>query len=248
MARPLIGINCEVRDDAGRALRLEALLTYVDAVTAAGGAPVMVPPTEDPGALQRVLEALDGLVLIGGRDYDPASWGEAPGNQTNLLHPRRDAFDRRLASCMDAWPHRPVLGICGGCQLLAIARGGTLVQHLQEEVPGALAHRRETPEPDSLDLPRHPVYVEADSLLSRVLGRTHVTVNSSHHQSVRGPGRGLRVVARSPDGVVEGLEDPTRPFYLGVQWHPERMREDPVQGRLFRSLVEAAGPCADPRR
>jgi len=228
MPRPRIGLNCDLKDS-----KATLNLSYVEAVARAGGLPVPIPPT-DSAAPEEFLVGLDGVVLTGGRDYDPASYGQEPHGATKLMHPLRDEFDRRLAACLLRLDI-PTLGICGGMQLLNIAAGGDLHQHIPDAFPGSLTHTRVSGR-DSY----HEATVEPGSLLARLLGRERLEVNSSHHQAAWTVGKGFRVVARSPDGIVEAIEDPTRRFLLGVQWHPERLLERAEHLALFVGLVEAA--------
>jgi putative glutamine amidotransferase len=136
----------------------------------------------------------------------------------------------------------PILGICLGSQILNVAAGGTLVQDIPSQVPGALEHRGNTG-----NRKRHVVEVARGSRLAAILGETSVNVNSGHHQAVRDVGHGLSVVAKSSDGIVEAIEDPLLPFHVGVQWHPEEMLEEVSADRLFAALVEAAGSRAERR-
>lgn len=228
MPRPRIGLNCDLADERAR-----LNLSYLHAVALAGGAPLLLAPTES-ASLDELLAVLDGVVLTGGRDYDPKTYGQEPHPATRLIDPRRERFDRDLAGRL-LRSDLPTLGICGGMQLLNIAAGGDLHQHIPDALPNALTHTRRSAR-DSY----HKVAIEPHSLLRRLLGREELEVNSSHHQAVRRVGEGFRVVARSPDGVAEAIEWPGRSFLLGVQWHPERMAERAEHLALFKGLVEAA--------
>jgi putative glutamine amidotransferase len=200
---------------------------YVRAVVAAGGVPVLLPPV--PEVVEAVLPRLDGLILSGGPDIEPARYGAQPLASTAQPRVDRDSAELGLAGTATA-AGLPVLGICRGLQLLNVARGGTLHQHLPD-VLGSSAH---APAPGEYG--HHAVRVTSGSLLARALGRTETEVPSYHHQSVDGLGDGLVVTAVAPDGTVEAVEDPSLPFCLAVQWHPEA-GTDPS---LFRALVEAA--------
>ena len=208
---------------------------YVDAVVAAGGRPVVLPPTGDEATGEELLAMADGLLLSGGGDLDSSLWGEA-------AHPSATVMDRCRQNADLAWLAlaeacgMPVLGICLGCQEMAVHRGGSLIQHLPDE-PGDLADHGRGGRPRT----SHPVTVEPDSLLARVVGALAIEVNSSHHQAVREPGRGMRVVARGPDGIIEAIEVPTADrFFLGVQWHPETIIAEPPHLALFEALCRAA--------
>ena len=234
MQRPRIGLTSEFTQnekDTYACLRFP----YVRAVRRAGGLPVILPPLP-PGEAAEAVEHLDGLLLTGGDDLSPAvSGGGGRRAGETPLHPRRERWDLALAAAA-VRAERPLLALCLGLQELSTVLGGTLIRSIPEEVPGALPHKRG---PGTRGDPLHPVRVEKGSRLHRLLG-PELRVNSSHIQAVRRPGRGLRVTARAPDGVIEALEGEGDAFLLGVQWHPERMEGSPEQERLFRALVEAA--------
>jgi len=209
---------------------------YAEAVAAAGGVPLALPPVGSKAQIRGQLDTVDGLLLVGSPDYHPKLWGEKLDPATNLINPRRMAYDLELARQADR-RRIPVLGICGGHQLISITRGGSIIQDLGTShlYPKLICH--------SGARVRHRVDVEAGTLCAKALGRTRLRTNSFHHQAVRSPGRNLRIVAHCCDGVVEAIEDP-RPgrFVMGVQWHPERMfSRDRVQLGPFRALVKAAG-------
>jgi putative glutamine amidotransferase len=247
---PLIGISLEwIEDTRGRDYGLHQLrAAYVDAVTRAGGIPVLLAPTSPPlpeDALARLLEHIDGLVITGGAfDIPPELYGEHPSPKpakTAKLAPERTAFELALFRGATARA-LPVLGICGGMQLINVARGGTLYQHLPDELPGIqheqLADRRTA---------GHIVEIEGDSRLAALVGGETLPVNSSHHQGVKTVAPGLRASARSPDGLVEAIEDPGAPFCLGVEWHPELLWDsEPRHRGLFRGLTAAATGVAAP--
>ncbi|MFI7574969.1 gamma-glutamyl-gamma-aminobutyrate hydrolase family protein [Micromonospora sp. NPDC049497] len=234
MKRPVIGITAYVEPASWAAWRdVPAVLVpeaYVRAVTAAGGRAVVLPPDDrDPG----VLEVVDGLLLAGGADVDPARYGQLPAPRTES-RPVRDAGELTLVTGALA-TDLPVLGVCRGMQLLAVATGGALHQHL----PDLVGHDRHRPAPGEYG--EHPVRFAAGSLAGRVMAGAD-RVNSYHHQAIADPGR-FTVTGWSDDGVVEALEDPDRPFLLGVQWHPEN-EPDP---RPIAALVDAAREWTDRR-
>jgi putative glutamine amidotransferase len=202
-------------------------------VRRAGGLPILLP--HDPDAAEAYLDMIDGLVVTGGGfDVDPVLFGVAQRHPTVKTKDRRTAFElaaTRAALACD----KPLLGICGGQQLLNVAFGGTLIQHIPDEVPGALPHRQ----PNRRDGPSHHVRIAAGTLLRRITGAEILAVNSAHHQAVKDAGPGLVVDAVAEDGVVEGIEDPRRRFCLGVQWHPEFELSDGDR-RIFREFVAAA--------
>jgi len=218
---------------ADRGQRPEA---YIRAVAAAGGEPVVFEPLADEAAVEAGLGEVDGVLLTGGRDLDPALWGEEPHRETRLMDPDRQRTDLALIRLADA-RGVPVLGICLGIQEMAWVRGGAIHQHVPD-IGGTIGHSCGVGKPRL----KHTVTIDPGSLLSRIVGPGPLEVNSTHHQAVREPGRGLRVVARSEDGVIEAIEDPAPGrFFLGVQWHPEDLLDEPLHRALFEALVQAAG-------
>jgi len=203
-------------------------MPYLRAIELGGGIPVVLAP-ETPEAADAVLDRLDGLCLAGGPDLDPLEYGAAD-RHANLGPTDRivDAAEVALVRGADA-RGLPLLGICRGLQAVNVARGGTLRQHVDD-------HRQTTPATEA----RHPVEVVAGSLLAGVTGAGALEVNSFHHQAADVLGAGLSVSARAADGTVEALEDPSRAFMLGVQWHAEGMVERAEQLALFAALAEAA--------
>ena len=227
--RPLIGITSYAEEIRWGVWTEEAALVplaYVHAVEHAGGRPLVVPPSDE--GLQETLDALDGVVFSGGGDLDPELYGADAHAATDTPRRERDAAELRL---LEAALHRdiPVLAICRGSQLLNVARGGDLVQHLPEEV----GHEQHRHDPGSFS--DHDVKVAADSRLGGLLG-DRAPVKSHHHQGYGRIGSGLREVAWAEDGVVEGLEDADKRFALGVLWHPEEGEDF----ALFKGLVEEA--------
>ncbi len=234
--KPLVGVTLDAEPPGGYsqypwyALRAN----YAEAVADAGGLPVAL--THDPALAPSFLDRIDALVVTGGAfDIDPALYGEPGRHASVTLKETRTAAEFALvrgALARDI----PVLGICGGQQLLAVALGGALLQHIPDSVADPLQHEQKNPR----DQPSHEVRLVPDTLLARIAGTATMQVNSSHHQAVRGTGRFAVVNATAPDGVIEGIEDPRYAFCLGVQWHPE-FRIDPADARIFRALVAAAG-------
>lgn len=227
--RPLIGITSyaeEIRWGVWTEDAAIVPLAYVRAVEHAGGRPLVVPPSDD--GLQETLAALDGVIFSGGGDLDPELYGAEPHAETDAPRKARDAAELRLLqAALDR--DMPVLAICRGSQLLNVARGGDLVQHL----PEAVGHERHRHVPGAFS--DHAVRLASDSRLGTLLGE-HAPVKSHHHQGYGRIGDGLREVAWADDGVVEGLEDSTKRFALGVLWHPEEGEDF----ALFEALVEEA--------
>ena len=237
MSRPLIGITTYVEPASWGHWQLDAALIpydYVRSVEAAGGRALLVPPSAD--AIEETLDALDGLVLSGGADVDPDSYGADTHPETSGTRPERDAGELALLQAALA-RDMPVLAVCRGFQIMNVARGGDLVQHLPEVV-GHEQHRAVKGV-----FSDHEVRIDDDSRLGSVLdGRA--PVKSHHHQGVGNVGEGLREVAWADDGTVEGLEDPERRFALGVLWHPEAGEDR----RLFEALVAEAQSYRAERR
>ena len=234
---PRIGISCDWERTTDRrgapAARFHLGAPYVDAVNAAGGLALLLP--HQPEALaDACLQGCQGLVLSGG-DFDvpPDYYGQTPQPGLGQVYPERSSFERALLRLALA-TQLPVLGICGGMQLLNVVCGGSLHQDQ--------AHRRhslEHQQPEDKRLPYHPVQLQAGSRLARLLGGNQVQANSTHHQLVDAVGAGLQAVGHAPDGVVEAIEAPGDAFVLGVQWHPECLLSGAHQP-LYDGLVAAA--------
>jgi putative glutamine amidotransferase len=235
--RPLIGVFTSERHatalgtlqrEGAPALELRLGTPYLRAIEAAGGLPVVL-AHDDPALADAVLDRLDGICLAGGPDLDPLSYRDA--ERDPRLGPTDAAVDTAELALARAADRRglPILGICRGAQTLNVARGGTLRQHVDE-------HRQNGPGTASA----HDVEVVAGSRLAALTGAGTLAVNSFHHQAADRVGAGLRVAATASDGTIEAIEDPSRPFLLGVQWHAEGMVERPEQLALFAGLVRAA--------
>ncbi|MGD2142998.1 MAG: gamma-glutamyl-gamma-aminobutyrate hydrolase family protein [Anaerolineae bacterium] len=240
MTRPLIGITgCADHSSRPPNTPIIALArTYVRAVSLARGAPVIIPPHLGELALRSAFERIDGLILSGGGDIHPSSFGEEDRGLLWRVDQKRDRTELTLAR----WAlskRLPVLAICRGLQTLNVAAGGTLIQDIPTEVPGALSHSGVAGRP--LAEVSHAVRIEPDSRLADLIGARDVGVNSAHHQAANAVGNELAVVARAPDGIIEGLEARHHPSCIGVQWHPEVMLgSTPTMRRLFEGLIEAA--------
>ena len=227
--RPVIGITSYAQEAKWGVWHLPAVLiplAYVDAVERAGGRAVVIPPTEE--GVEEILEALDGVIFSGGADVDPSRYGAEPHPETDTPQTRRDAGEMALLQAALA-RDMPVLAICRGFQLLNVARGGDLIQHLPEEV-GHVVHKQVPGE-----FAEHPVEIKEGSRLAAIVGeRSDVT--SHHHQALGRVGDGLVETAWAADGTLEGIEDPSLRFAVGVQWHPEAGED----AALFDALVEQA--------
>ncbi|HEV7763471.1 MAG TPA: gamma-glutamyl-gamma-aminobutyrate hydrolase family protein [Thermoanaerobaculia bacterium] len=240
MTKPIIGIGSDVLRVEGERDRAFAFLTYVDSLRRAGAVPVVIPP--QPENASDLVEGLDGVLLAGGDDCDPQLYGqERHDTVTDLMDERRQSNDMALAK---AARERgiPTLGICLGLQMMNVAAGGTLVQDIDSHIETEIQH---------VSLPaarvRHDVMIEQGTKLASIVPATELNVNSSHHQSVGQIADGLRVTAHAPDGIIEGIEDPRHPFYVGVQWHPEDMTGEGSAGSIFDAFVKAAREYAESR-
>lgn len=236
--RPLIGICAACEDASWGAWELRADLLprmYVDAVQAAGGAALLLPVDDawqdDP---QLIVERLDGLLLAGGVDVDPSSYHATPHETTSGCSTVRDTAELALLQCA-LERDLPVLGICRGMQLMNVLAGGDLIQHLPERYEGTHQVRV-----GSFEGSEHAVTLQPDSLLGSIVGREEIDANSHHHQGVGELGEGLVVTAHTDDGLVEALEDPTKRFAVGVQWHPEAADEDRIIPAFIAACAEHA--------
>jgi len=233
VGRPAIGIT--IAYDLERPGRFALRKDYVRAVERAGGLPLVIAPGQAAEAPE-FLAGVKGLVLTGGSDVDPSLYGDELHEATKNVIRERDEFE--LALCNEALRRdMPVLAICRGHQVLNVATGGTLIQDIPSQLVGAMNH---DPEKERWEM-AHRIRILPGTRLHEILGADTVLVNSFHHQAVREPGQGFVVSARSDeDDLIEGIEDPSRRFVVGVQWHPEAFwNREPNFEPLFRSLVSA---------
>ncbi|MCA0200814.1 MAG: gamma-glutamyl-gamma-aminobutyrate hydrolase family protein [Proteobacteria bacterium] len=235
MKQPIIGITADSEEPGGYskypwyALRQN----YCSAVREAGGVPVVLP--HELSLVEEYAKMIDGIVVSGGNfDVDPKLFGAAERHPKVTLKEGRTDFELAITRAMLA-ANKPILGICGGQQLLAVALGGTLIQHIPDEVNNPLAHEQPNPRHQA----GHDVTVKEGTVLHKAVGgETKLPVNSAHHQAVKSMPKALMVDAVAPDGVIEGVEDPTRKFCIGVQWHPE-FHISPADVKLFAAFVDA---------
>jgi putative glutamine amidotransferase len=236
--RPRIGLTLDAEPPGGYSkLPWYALrVNYFEAIARAGGLPIALP--HDPLLVEEWLELLDGLVVTGGAfDLDPALYGDAARHPTVRTKDRRTAFEAAITRAALA-RDRPILGICGGQQLLNVVLGGDLIQHIPDAIAGCLAHEQPNPRTE----PGHDVEVLPGSLLHAIGGARRLAVNSAHHQAAGRVGAGVVVSGRAPDGVIEAIEAPERRFCIGVQWHPE-YAISAADDALFEALIAACrGP------
>ena len=232
--QPIIGITTSISEDESF---LQMNRSYIRAISAADALPILLPASEDASVVSSYAQMCAGLLLSGGDDVDPSVYGEAQSWQCGSISPLRDAFE--LALCREFLRlKKPILAICRGIQVLNVALGGTLYQDLKTERAHSIAHQQK----QKTCYASHPVTLAADSLLGAIFQAEAVAVNSHHHQAVRETGTGLVASAISPDGVIEAVELPGHPFCIGVQWHPERMWDQPStanHARIFRAFIQA---------
>jgi putative glutamine amidotransferase len=236
--KPVIGITCDFDWETGSS---QLRPGYFEGVYRSGGLPFLIPALEPSGAAD-IVSRLGGLLLTGGQDVDPRFFGEEPHTAIGRVNPCRDEWE--IALCREAAERQiPVFGICRGAQLMNIAMGGDIYQDLKSQANNANLICHDQPAPKWYGF--HEVQIEDGTLLKSILGMGQVRANSFHHQAVRRPGTSLRTTAHTSDGIIEAVESECHPFFLGVQWHPERMLEDKIMFRLFEAFVKAAGSIAD---
>ena len=241
--RPLIGVTGFVQPyenmAAGVLPVIGARSADVHAVQEAGAIAVVLPPTDDPSTIERLLNTLDGFVFTGGRDVDPAHYGETPFNDTVVVSPERDAFELPLVRGA-VERDMPVLAICRGCQVLGVAMGGSLWQDVPSQRPDSQIHWQKAPR----DHTTHSVTITSGTRLDGILalGDTReLEVNTFHHQAIKEVPSILVASAYASDGCIEGVEAPSKKFVVGVQWHPEFLAPGyEVHRRLFEALVAAS--------
>ncbi|WP_225410517.1 gamma-glutamyl-gamma-aminobutyrate hydrolase family protein [Stigmatella hybrida] len=237
--RPNIGITPDWSDATPDSpfARYELKVPYAEAVLRSGGLPFVLPYTDDPLCVEAYLDRVSGVLVTGGAFDIPAeAYGETSGEGMGPLKEGRTAFETALMrSALKR--NMPVLGICGGMQLLNVVLGGTLHQDIARELPEAREHQQKHDRAQ----PQHPVDVREGSLLAEAVGRGQLMVNSTHHQAVKKPGPQVNVSAVSSDGVIEAIESTAHLFAVGVQWHPEYMIHNlPVHGGLYKVFIQKA--------
>jgi putative glutamine amidotransferase len=232
--KPLIGLNMDYRSARKDSPAFGYLCAgYYDSLAKAGAIPVIIPPLADFNDLRRILNSLDGFVMVGGADLDPRRDGFMLHPSVRLLDPRREDFDRMLISEI-ARRQMPVFGIGVGMQLLNVSQGGNLFLHIPEDSPRAIPHA------DALDpAHRHALEVVPGSLMERVYGEGEIRVNSMHHMAVDVVAQGFKVTARCPDGVVECIESEMSDWFaLGTQFHPESDSASALDLRIFEEFID----------
>ena len=234
MRRPVIGITMDYGERPN-----QYMLTYgyASSIERAGGLPWPLPFKTDLSLIPEFVDRLDGILFSGGDDLDPSLYGETRHPSAEPIDPDRQRFELALIAEVER-RKMPALGICLGCQLMNVHRGGSLVQFLpDQERAEAVEHRRLAPGDSTR---RHSVHLEPGTRLAEAIGKREILVNTRHKQAVARTGKGLRVIAKAPDGVVEAIEDPSHPFFMAVQWHPENISDEPEHLAPFKLLVEQA--------
>ncbi|MBI4640484.1 MAG: gamma-glutamyl-gamma-aminobutyrate hydrolase family protein [Candidatus Tectomicrobia bacterium] len=227
MKRPFVGLTCGTLNSDQRTLQFVPV-TYIRAIESAGGVPLLLPLVGDKEVIREMLLRLDGLLLTGGVDLNPMIYGEEPDVKLGVIDPERDEME--LSITREALEREvPILGICRGIQTLNVAAGGTLIQDIPSQTESRLKHSQNSVS----SLITHSVFIEPGTLLHEIFGESQISVNSYHHQAVKDVAPGFQISARSPDGVIEGIERIGDQFALGVQWHPEMLYE---KYSLFQKL------------
>ena len=243
--RPIIGIPTQTLhsiDGIPEALPESWVMNqrYSRAVATAGGLPVMIPLLDDEDTLRALYDRMDGLLIPGGVDLDPATYGESPLPTCGRLDPARDRVELQFARWAIA-ESKPLFGLCRGLQILNVALGGTLYQDIAAQHRGAIKHDYFPTAGFSRNHLAHPVAVASGSRLDALVGTAPLDVNSMHHQAVKDLAPGLVSSAVAPDGLIEALEGPGDQFLLGVQWHPEALTDqDHRMHHLLAGFVRAA--------
>jgi len=239
MRPPVIGITLDYEENGSYSKMPWYALreNYCSSVSTFGGIPIPLP--HELGLINHYLDMIDGLVITGGAfDVSPALYGQPTQSDTVTTKERRTRFEYGIVQGAVS-RNIPLLGICGGQQLLNVVLGGTLIQHIPDTITNALEHEQKNPRTE----PGHEVKIAANTLLSRIVGTPTIAVNSAHHQAVATPAPGSIINATAPDGVIEGIELSSHPFCLGVQWHPEYFVTD-ADRKIMGAFVSAASQRA----
>lgn len=233
-AKPVIGINCDVQGEKPRKININNL--YIEAIEKAGGIPLLLPPMSAEN-LAQIMPQLDGVMMIGGDDYPPELYGAKPHASVSIMEKSRSDFDMALVKNVIEDKSLPFMGICAGSQALNIGAGGTLIQDIPSHNPKSeVMHASKDGWQKGFN--SHIVELAADGKLAKILEHKSVTEPTSHHQCVDKLGKGLKVIASTADGVIEGIEMPDHDFVVGVQFHPERAYER--NEKLFAEFIKRA--------
>jgi putative glutamine amidotransferase len=231
-----VAVSATADTRMGGVHRVRLNTAYVTSLENAGLVPIVVPPLRSPAAARAILEAVDGLLLTGGEDVDPALYGQPRHEKLGPVNRVRDETEIALIEAARVL-RKPVLAICRGPQILNVAMGGTLIQHIPSCVPDALPHDPEVERGERT----HEVSIEPGSRVASAMGATNVRVNSLHHQSILEPAADLVVTARAPDGIIEAVETRDKGWWvMAIQWHPEEMNDspEPWDRGLFHAFAE----------
>lgn len=239
MSTPVIGITTQRTAEKGSIPVVGSPESYIRAVQKAGGLPLLIPLDLTTAEVDEIFDRMDGVLLHGGGDVDPVIFHGPAHAKVSGIDPDRDRVELHLAR-KSAESQKPFLGICRGIQVINVALGGTLYTHIPDQHPNAMRHAWNPEFPR--DYLAHPIRVQENSSLSRILGKTTTETNSMHHQGIDKPASGLTPVAWAPDGLIEAVELTGHPFGLGVQWHPENLQAYPEMRALFQALIAAARP------
>lgn len=235
--QPVIAVSLQGGDVPGH-LSLDR--HYIDMLAQLGASLLCVPEVQSEAAVATLLDRVDGLLIPGGHDVDPALYGQTPSPTNDTPVPSRDTMEPRLIRrCWELG--MPYLGVCRGAQMANVVLGGTLIQQLSTS---PINHQQAEP----FDMPSHTVHLEAGSLLERICKRDTLTVNSIHHQAIGKVGANLRVAARATDNTIEAVWAPEKPFFLCIQWHPELSWSCTHNQAIATSFIEAARTFAQNRR
>lgn len=228
--KPIIGVTANLAEEK----TLSVHHINYDRIIEAGGTPVVLPVTSDKETIESLVNLVDGLVLTGGADVSPILFNEEPHQQLGEISPGRDAFEIELLK-VAIEKKVPLFTICRGTQMLNVACHGTIYQDITSQVgEGALQHKQEAVR----EYRAHHVDIEKDSKLAEIMKDTHIGVNTFHHQSIKDVGEGLKAVAHSSDGIIEAVESTSDHYMLGVQWHPEYLKDEGSEN-LFKTFIEA---------
>jgi len=230
MKRPVIGLTTDSNDSDDRYL---STMTYAAAIERAGGLPLLLPYAVDHALIPQYVDLLDGICFTGGNDMNPVRYGEEWHPKVSKMDERREKFEFALIAEVEK-RRMPALGVCFGSQLMNVYRGGSLIQFLPEQKEECLEHRYMKDK----GVCRHEVKLDTTSQLGKAIGNPNPSVNTYHKQAVNKLGKGLRVIATAPDGVIEAFEDPSFPLFAAVQWHPERLIDEAEHLAPFKLLVQ----------
>ena len=232
---PVIGLTSVIFNPNQLAQQVGCVRVYADAILRKGGAPFLLPITENPQVWEQYLQLCDGFLFTGGADISPCFYGEAPSPKLAFTSLQLDRF--QIPFCQKAiQTGKPILAICRGHQVLNVACGGSLYQDVTDYSPNVFQHAQTAELADGC----HTVWLEPGSALEQIFGASSLWTNSYHHQSVKALGQGLKITARTEDGIVEGIELEGHPFGIGIQWHPEKVYPfDDSAAPIFEAFVQA---------